>query len=282
MSSDPPHSPPAPASPAAHAPAGAHAAPPDAHAKGPGRGIGITMALLGVMLALCAALVGSHRTDLIKTTVVQANAWGLYQAEAMKLRVIEGDVELLHAVAPNPTEEWTLETNLRSKRAPGGKPDDEDTAEIKDLVATSVTDLAELLTPDPEDERRLEGLARRYAHDMAEAKEDAEAYDQKIEAHSDAAEWFERSQLLAEIGIVVSAVALLLANKRIWYVAMSAGLAGAVIIAVTSVRTHHQLAVAERTIADAAKRSTTIEADDEGGGAAPATSASAPPSPAKE
>ncbi|MEO8800799.1 MAG: hypothetical protein ABI551_23110, partial [Polyangiaceae bacterium] len=33
-------------------------------AGGPGKAIGITMALLGVMLAFCAAMVGSERTEL--------------------------------------------------------------------------------------------------------------------------------------------------------------------------------------------------------------------------
>jgi len=221
------------------------------------------MALLGVMLALCAALVGSHRTDLIKTTVDQANKWGLYQAEAMKLRVIEGDVELLHAISPNMQEEKTLDANLRAKSAAGGKSDDEDTAEIKDLIATSVDDLAELLTPDPEDDAALGKLAKRYEHDMKEAKEDAEAYDPKIEAHTDAAEWYERAQLLAEIGIVVASVALLLSNRKVWYVAVAAGVAGAGIIGWTFVKTHRAIEDADKHIEEAQKRDDDIEKDDD-------------------
>ena len=65
---------------------------------GPQKAIGVTMALLGVMLALCAALVGSARTQLIKTTVEQSNKWGVYQSESTKFRVIEADVEMLHAL----------------------------------------------------------------------------------------------------------------------------------------------------------------------------------------
>ena len=39
---------------------------------GPGKMIGITMAALGVMLAFCAAMVGSERTDLIRATIDQS------------------------------------------------------------------------------------------------------------------------------------------------------------------------------------------------------------------
>ena len=233
------------------------------HKPGPGKQIGISMALLGVMLALCAALVGSHRTDLIKTTIEQSNKWGLYQAEAMKVRVIEGDVELLNALSPNMEEEKALDKTLREKRASGGKVDDEDTAEIKDLVATSVGDLAELLTPDPEDKAALLKLGKKYEVDMKEAKEDAEAYDKRIEAHYEAAEWYERSQLLAEIGIVVASVALLMASKRIWYIAVTAGVLGAGIIGVTFVRTHSALAEADKKLQAAKEHEEKIDEDDD-------------------
>jgi Domain of unknown function (DUF4337) len=234
----------------------------EAH-KGPGKQIGITMAILGVMLALCAALVGSHRTELIKTTVEQSNKWGLYQAEAMKLRIIEGDLEMLHAISPNLEEEKIMDANLRAKSANAGKDDDPDTKEIKDLIATSLDDLAELLTPDPEDEKHFGELAKKYDRDMREAKHDAEVFEPAIEAHQEAAEWYERAQLLAEIGIVVASVALLLANRKIWTIAIVAGAGGAVIIAWTFVKTHRAIVDADKKIEEAAKRTEAIEEDDE-------------------
>src|SRR5438552_1346767 len=71
---------------------------------GPGKAIGITMAILGVMLAFCAAMVGSARTDLIRATVEQSNLWGVYQAESTKYRVMQADYEMLHALTPNKAE----------------------------------------------------------------------------------------------------------------------------------------------------------------------------------
>ena len=98
---------------------------------------------------------------------------------------------------------------------------------------------------------------------MAEAKEDAEAYDGAIEAHQEAAEWYERAQLCAEIGIVIASIALLLGSRPVWAVSTVIGLAGAAIIAMTYVHTGQQLAQAERKIEDAAKNAVAIESTDE-------------------
>src|SRR3954470_15003606 len=81
--------------------------------NGIGIGIGVTMALLGVMLALCAALVGSQRTYLIKTMVDQSDRFGVYQSEAMKFRVMQADYEILHALTPSRAEVDKFEHALR-------------------------------------------------------------------------------------------------------------------------------------------------------------------------
>jgi len=231
--------------------------------KGPGKSIGITMAMLGVMLALCAAMVGSHRTELIKTTVEQANCWGLYQAEAMKFRVMEANLELLKALTPNMEEEKKMDAALRAKHAHAGKEDSEDTAEIKDLIATAVDDLAELLTPDHKEKERFARIALKYEHDMHEAKKDAEAYEGAIHAHHEASEWYERAQLLAEVGIVIASIALLMSSRGVWLVAVVCGLAGAGVIGTTYVKTHKELKEAEEKIEEAKKETEKIEEDDE-------------------
>ena len=177
---------------------------------GPAKSIGITMALLGVMLAFCAAMVGSARTDLIATMVEQSNRFANFQAESMKARVMEADVEMLHALTPTKSEVEKFESRLHEVKRVSGKDDDEDTQELKEAIALASRELADVLTPDPEDEAHLKNMANRFTHDAKEAKEDAECYDDKIEANFDAAEWYERAQLAAEIGIVVASVALLL------------------------------------------------------------------------
>jgi hypothetical protein len=230
----------------------------DAHGgghAGPGKAIGITMAMLGVMLAFCAAMVGAARTELISTMVEQSNRFSFYQAETMKFRVMEADVEMLHAITPTKAEVDRFEAKLTEVRKVSGKADDED-------------------------EQHLQMLARRYEHDSKEAKEDADCYDDKIKAHFDAAEWYERAQLCAEIGIVIASVALLMGSRGIWYVALVFGFASGGVIVRTYVHTHGALEGAEAKIVEAQKRAVLIEGDEDGDGIPDGPPAKEPPKPA--
>jgi hypothetical protein len=233
-----------------------------AHA-GPGKAIGITMALLGVMLAFCAAMVGGARTELIATMIEQSNRLGLYQAEAMKFRVMEADVEMLHAITPTKSEVDKFEDRLEGVKRVSGKSDDEDTQELKSAIALASRELADVLTPDPEDEQHLKGLAHRYQHDAREAKEDAECYDAKIAAHSAAAEWYERAQLGAEIGIIIASVALLLGNRRVWYVSLVFAFASAAIIVRTYTHTRSAVFAADVEIRKAQVHAAFVEGEEE-------------------
>jgi len=238
----------------------------ESHGHGPGKAIGITMAMLGVMLAFCAALVGSARTELIATMVEQSNKFSGYQAESMKFRVMEADVEMLHALTPTKSEVDKFEARLHDVKRVSGKADDEDTQELKSAIALASRELADVLTPDPEDENNLKNLAQRYEHDAKEAKEDAECYDDKIQAHFYAAEWYERAQLAAEIGIVIASVALLMSSRTIWYVALVFAIGGAGIITRTYVHTSGMLAAAEKKIEEAQKREAFIDNDEDNDG----------------
>jgi hypothetical protein len=183
----------------------------------------------------------------------------------MKLRVIEADVEMLHAITPTKAEVGKFEKALGEVRRVSGKADDEDTQELKSAISISMREVADVLSPDPEDESHMKGIARRYEHDVREAKEDAECYDGKIKAHSAAAEGYERAQLCAEIGIVVASVALLLASRSVWFVSLAFGLFGASIIGRTYVTTSTALHDAEVKIEEAQKRTADIESEDEKG-----------------
>jgi len=254
----------------------------ESHGHGPGKAIGITMAILGVMLAFCAAMVGAARTELIATMVEQSNKFSAYQAESMKFRVMEADVEMLRALTPTKSEVEKFESRLREVKRVSGKADDEDTQELKSAIALASRELADVLTPDPEDENHLINLAQRYEHDSKEAKEDAECYDDKIEAHFYAAEWYERAQLAAEIGIVIASVALLLGSRSVWYVALVFAIGGAGIITRTYVHTSGMVAAAEKKIEEAQKREVFIDNDEDNDGkpdAPPAASGAPAPEP---
>jgi hypothetical protein len=229
---------------------------------GPAKGIGVTMALLGVMLAICAAMVGTARTELVATTIDQAEKIGLQQSEGTKFRVMDTDRELLHALTPSKAEVSKFELALKSVRSKSGKADDEDTSEVKDIIDVSTRSIAEVLTPDQEDEERLTKLRTTYAHDLAEAKEDAEAYDGAIHAHEREAEGYERAQLCAEVGIVVASIALLVGSRMVWFVAIAVGLLGVGNGVTTRIQTSRELAAAEQKIEEAQKNTAVIEHED--------------------
>src|SRR5258706_6456822 len=61
--------------------------------------IGITMAMLGVLLAFAAARVGYERTELVQYLVEQQHAHSKYQAQDVKHRTAVLALRQLHAVA---------------------------------------------------------------------------------------------------------------------------------------------------------------------------------------
>jgi hypothetical protein len=231
--------------------------------SGVARYIGITMALLGVMVAFCSAMVGAQRTELIKAMVEQSTRMGTYQTETMKFRSMTANSELLKALSPAKDEIKRIETTLREKRGAGGKKDDEDTAELKDLISSSVEDLADLLTPDHEVIRDFAKVAKTYERDMKEAKEDADSYDKMIEARGEAAEGYERALLAAEIGIVIASVALLLANRMVWAVSLVLAVTCLGTAGYTFQASRHSVAAAQDKIQKASDNVIQLEKDDE-------------------
>jgi hypothetical protein len=133
---------------------------------------------------------------------------------------------------------------------------------LKAAIELATKELADVLSPDPEDEAHLNGLSSRYRNDMREAKEDAECYEDKISANFQAAEWYERAQLCAEIGIVVASVALLLSSRIIWIVSLVFGIGCAGIIGRTYVYAENALRAADHKIVEAQKRSAYIEGEE--------------------
>jgi hypothetical protein len=152
-----------------------------------GTHVGITMAVLGVLLAFCAARVGAERTELVETLVAQQNAHAKYQAQDVKHRVAVLALQQAHA----------------------------------GIVAGTALD-----------KKDIAGIAHtveRYLEESKAAKEWVEAYEPAIEAHLEGQEHYELAQLLAEIGIVIASVALLLKRREAWFASLALG-AGAVIV----------------------------------------------------
>ena len=215
-------------------------------------------------------MVGSARTDLIKATVEQSNKWSIYQSESTKFRIMESDVEMLRALTPSKTELKHFEDRswLRSS-APAASPTTRTPPRSRRRSTIATTELADVLTPDQEDEDRLSDDRRHLqATTWQKRSEDAEAYDDVIEAHHESAEWFERAQLCAEIGIVIASIALLMASRGVWAVSLLIGLSGALIIGYTFLHTRSSARPRRRPRSRRRRRtapSSRLEKDDDDG-----------------
>lgn len=212
------------------------------HGGGIGRHAGITMALLGVMLALCAALVGGARTELIATMVEQSNTYQKYQAQRMKHRIMITQLATLHALSPSRRELARFNEQLTALSGPD--------ANLKAALGLSTTELVKIIEPRAEDQTRLLNMTKRYGDEQEAAAKWAESYEEAVHAHTLAAEHFEWGQLLAEIGIVVASVALLLSNRKAWYLSVALGAGCVCILAWTYIDTRGHIHHAEDEIAE--------------------------------
>jgi hypothetical protein len=145
--------------------------------------IGVTMAILGVLLAICSALVGSERTHLVEKLVAQQNAHAKYQAQDVKHRVAFISLSQLHATAF--------------------------VAEKPALVKEDILYLAQAV--------------KRYLIESRAAKDWTNSYDAIISSHLKNQEHFEYALLLSEIGIVIASIALLMRSRPAWILSLMLG-----------------------------------------------------------
>ena len=156
------------------------------HGGGHGGGnkiFGVTMALLGVLIALSGAMVGSERNELTRAMIEQTQAHANWTSASTKFRLIMIELEKQRA-------------RVTAARDPQG--------------AWSPV------------ERFIE-LAADYTQERKVAKTWADSYHPVVEAHFEAAEGYERAQLIAEIGIVLASLAVLLASRPAWLLSVILG-----------------------------------------------------------
>ena len=153
-----------------------HAAHSDSHGGGHNKLFGVTMALIGVLIAFCSAMVGSERNELTRAMIEQTQAHSDYTAASTKLRLIMIELEKQHA-------------RVAAARDPQGG-----------------------FSPVP----RFIKLANDYTKERNMAKTWADTYRPLVGGHFDAAEGYERAQLIAEIGIVLASLGVLLVSRPAW------------------------------------------------------------------
>jgi Domain of unknown function (DUF4337) len=201
--------------------------------------IGITMAVLGVLLAYCAAKVGAERTELIQALVEQQHAHAKYQAQDVKHRMAVNNLRQLHSEIPSAELGQHLDADLEKidkEATPAAAPPTAAAPEaaLKADAAVYVTattrsaralghSVVEGLTPNKTDAALLADTVERYYHETQAANAWVESFNPAIRAHVGAQERFELAQLLAEIGIVVASVGLLIKRRAPWFIALALG-----------------------------------------------------------
>jgi hypothetical protein len=217
-----------------------------------GKYIGMTMAVLGVLLALCSAMVGGSRTELIATMVEQTGTSNQYQAVSMKYRTLMAQLQQLHALLPSDPHEMEVADNEITKLENGLGPKSP-TSPVIQTMKLETGKILNTVTPTGSDVLRFVSIVRDYDKEREVAKKWTESYEGAIHAHAEATEHFEWGQLCAEFGIVLASIGLLLNSKVSWMgsIVMGAASMGIVVWAFTS--SHGELGRAEKEIEEAKK-----------------------------
>jgi len=228
------------------------------HAGSLGKYLGVTMACLGVLLALCAAMVGGQRTELIATMVEQTNTAMKYQAVSTKYRVLLAQLRQLHSLNPDVERfnQWEEESRKLVAQISSG--------DVARAARVNRLENAKNLNAEIPTHEDLTGLAadiRALGTEKEEALEWSESYEPAIRAHSMAAEHYEWAQLACEIGIVIASIALLFMSRPAWHAALILCATAVLIVGITFASASSQLHGAEQKIHDAGQRFTSLNAE---------------------
>jgi hypothetical protein len=142
--------------------------------------VGLTIALIGVLIALCAAMAGSEQNELTRSMMEQTQANSDYSGASTKFRTVMVELEKLRH-----------ESSLGS------------------VDAGFVPEL-----------KRLLRLYLDYSRERDFAKQWVDSYQPAVEAHFDAAQGYDNAQLFAEIAIVIASLAVLLSNRPAWLISI--------------------------------------------------------------
>lgn len=215
-----------------------------------GRNIGVTMAVMGVLLAFSSAMVGGERTELVAAMIERTNASAQHQAASTKYRVLQAQLQQLHASMPVDLAEFKridaeidrIEAEV-SVDAPSAAVLKVMRAEMRRVLGTAIPARADLL--------RFTSLIHRYARERDAAHRWSESYEHAVALHERGAQRYEYATLVSEVGIVMASIALLLHSRRAWLTAILFGVAGVTILALTASSVHSALHEAEHRIHEA-------------------------------
>jgi hypothetical protein len=221
---------------------------PAAHGKPLAKYVGITMAVLGVLLAICSAFVGATRTELVTTMVEQTNVSMRYQAASTKFRLLQANLQQMNALLPaDPAKFAELGKALEDAATKLNG----DGAQLASMVRDLHDQLVMTVIPTTSDLKRFVEVARGYKAETKAGYAWKESFQEAIEGYEHAGEHYEWGMLAAEIGIVIASIALLLASRLAWFASMAFGLACIVVVTITNIAARSTLHHAHEEIAEA-------------------------------
>lgn len=222
-----------------------------------GMRIGATMAILGATLALFTVTGNSARTELLGLYTEQTIASLRAETSATKYRILETQLRQLHALSPERADVKSAEAELAAIAA--GSPE---AARAATIARLAVKPVLSGITPMQEDLAHLARLTRSYLAERDAALRWLGTFEDPRGQLTAAIEHYEWAELCAELGIVASSLALLLASRKIWLSTLALGLAGLLVFGWAFFPTRHRMHEAERVIAEArAKTDACIEAN---------------------
>jgi hypothetical protein len=213
--------------------------------KGIGRQIGITMAVLGVLLAICSALVGDARTEFIARTIEKTNATVRYQTVSTKFRLLQANLQQMNALMPeDPAKFKQLEGEFgdASGKVTG------DNVHVATMLRAMHKQTLMTVIPSVADLKRFVASARAYKAETKAAYVYKDSYDTIIHAHQHAGHHYEYGMLAAEIGIILASIALLLSSRLAWMCSMALGGASVVIVVITKLKAGGEIHEGEEEI----------------------------------
>jgi Domain of unknown function (DUF4337) len=227
--------------------------------------IGITVAILGVLMALCSAQVGAARTELIATMVEESAAKARYTAVSNKYRNLQAQLQQLHAAMPDLDYLKTKNGEIKALDAEAKNPDTRISIKATALNADKILNT---VTPTEKDVKRFLALIDRTRQENEAAKHWSESYRDAVQVHEHTADRFELALLGAEIGIVIASVGLLLAKQRLfaggaWGIAILLGVLSMGVAAATKINNNHAFHGAEEKIHTSEKHFIGMNKDEE-------------------
>jgi len=211
----------------------------DAGKKSIGKYVGMTMAMLGVLMALCSALVGMSRTELIATMVEKSETNNLSQTVASKYRLMESQLQSTHAF---------LQTDPEGAKKRAAELDDIEKANANSpsspamrVMRLEAAILMDAVIPSTDDVVDMAKQTKRYMVEREAAEKWAESYEDKVKAWEETGEHYEWAQLAAEIGVVLASIALLLQSKVAWTGSITLGVGSIILIVFTYTTGHSKI-----------------------------------------